>query len=186
MSLILSFLILFIPIILALIFRKNRKVLIGALAVPFLVILLLCGWIVYEKNYQFVKSTDLTNESIGDINLRDAISNHKMKRSFHVGDNVYYQTYLTSPRLTLGANENDEVIFISTNLKNLQTQKQIQVSTPLQVVIEKYGEHYYKGRDMGMGEYIGYLDKPSKKTLLFWHEKGKVTEIEFKLIKNGN
>ena len=50
------------------------------------------------------------------------------------------------------------------------------------IIIFLYGESHYEGRDMGMGEYIAYVDRDSKRYICFWFKEGKVREIEWMLI----
>jgi len=60
--------------------------------------------------------------------------------------------------------------------------EKIKVTDNEKLIIQKYGANYYKGRDMGVGEYIVYVDRDSKRCILFWLESGKVIAIVFQKI----
>ena len=92
-----------------------------------------------------------------------------------------YSNFVNINDVYIGADKNSKIIFISTINSLDETSKHIKVSDSKNDVIKKYGESYYKGREMGIGDYIAYVDRDSKRHILFWLEEGKVREIELSL-----
>ncbi len=166
-------------------YKRHKKIAVGLLSIPILLIFLVIGLWLYEEKYHFIKSTDLSEEFLGDIHLNDSINKYKKVTSmieFSTGDNVYYPIFLQSSSLVIGANSDDEIEFIESSLSNHETSKKIKVNDNEKMIITKYGANYYKGRDMGMGDYIVYVDRASKRYLRFWLESGEVRAIELKKI----
>ncbi|MFJ7738358.1 hypothetical protein ACIQ2D_18745 [Lysinibacillus sp. NPDC097287] len=167
------------------IFEKNKKVSFLLLSIPSLLILGLVVWFIFERNYHFVKSTDLRTEIIGNMELEKSLEEYikgKPDTQFTKGENVKYPNYVKGHDVSIGADENNKIKFVRTISPHDETSKHIKVSDSKEVVINKYGESYYECRDMGMGEYIAYVDRDSKRYIRFWLQEGKVREIEFMLI----
>ena len=163
-------------------YKSHKKVAVILISIPITMVVLLFGWWVYETNYYFVKSTDLGEEFVGDIELNQSLASYEKSNpaiKFTKGENVYYPTYLTSPYLTIGANENDEIEFVSSSFPEHETSRGIQVNDDEKLLIQTYGDNYDKGREMGIGEYLIYVDRNAKRTLCFWIESGKVRSIDF-------
>lgn len=166
-------------------YKSHKKVAVGLFLIPIVLIIFLGGWWLYEANYHFVKSTDLSEEFLGDIHLNDSVEHYKKVNNaieFSIGDNVYYPVFLQSSSLVIGANSDDEIEFIESSLSNHETSKKIKVTDSEKMIIKKYGANYYTGRDMGMGDYIVYVDRASKRYLRFWLESEEVRAIELKVI----
>ena len=90
---------------------------------------------------------------------------------------MYYPNFVKRNDVYIGADKNNNIKFIRTIDPLDETSKHIKVSDSKDVVINKYGESYYGCRDMGMGEYIAYVDRDSKRYIRFWLEEGKVREL---------
>lgn len=166
-------------------FKRHKKVATALISIPLVMVVLLIGWWIYETNYHFVKSTVLSEEFLGDIYLGESLVNYQKLNpevGFSEGDNMYYPIYLTSSSLTIGANENDEIEFVSSSFSKHETSRGIQVNDDEKLLIQTYGDNYYKGREMGMGEYLIYVDRNAKRKLCFWIEDGKVRAIDFEKI----
>ena len=69
-------------------------------------------------------------------------------------------------------------------LINHETSKKIKVTDNEKVIINKYGDDYYKSREMGMGDYIVYVDRVSKRYLRFWLENGEYGQLNLKKYKS--
>lgn len=173
-----------ITMIAIIIFKRNRKVSLLLLSIPLLPILGLGAWFIFERNYHFVKGTDLSTEMIGNIELEKSLEEYikvNPDTQFTRGENVYYPNYIKGNDVSIGADKNNKIIYVSTKTPLDETSKHIKVSDSKDVVINKFGESYYECRDMGMGEYIAYVDRDSNRYIRFWLKEGKVREIEFML-----
>ncbi|KOS68933.1 hypothetical protein AEA09_10500 [Lysinibacillus contaminans] len=167
------------------IFKENKKVSLLLLSIPFLLILGIGAWLLFERNYHFVKDTDLSIEIIRNIELEKSLKEYIKENPnthFTKGENVKYPNYVNGNDVSIGADKSNKIKFFRTISLLDETSKHIKVSDSKDTVINKYGESYYEGRDMGMGEFIAYVDRDSKRYIRFWLNEGKVREIEFMLI----
>ncbi|MEH6942470.1 hypothetical protein [Bacillus sp. JJ722] len=165
-----------------LLYRKKKIISLILFSIPMFTILLIGGWWIYESNYQFISNTDLSQEQLGMLTLNQPIEELEDYKdpTLTPVENVYYPIFVRSSQLMLGANEDGLLEYVRTSSTNKPTNKEINVTQTLHKVIETYGKSYYSNKEMGMGQYIGYVDRKNKRELRFWHEDGIVTEIEYK------
>src|SRR5699024_6578195 len=164
---------------LALIFRSKKKTGLLILSIPLITIVLIVGWLTYEVNHHFVKSTALTNEKVGDITLYEPLdSDFNNKYSVYKNiDNVFYDETREFQQFLVGSNERNEIIIISTVDPEMKTIKNISVGDSLEEVTSQYGEEYYIYTDMGMDDSINYVDRESRVHLQFYYRDDQITEI---------
>jgi len=170
-----------VTIIIALFLYKRKKVALFLLLIPLLMILGLGAWLLFEGNYHFVKDTDLSTEVVGNIEPEESLKEYikdKLDSQFTKVENVKYPNFVNINDVYIGADKNNKIIFVSTKSSLDETGKHIKVSDSKNDVIKKYGESYYDGRDMGIGKYIAYVDRDSRRHMRFWLEEGKVRSIE--------
>lgn len=169
-----------IPIILGIIFLfRSKKMAILIFSVPFIVVIGLFGWWVFEANHHFVRSTDLANEFIGGIALWDELNESFIETygDYTENDNVYYKESLNFERLSIGTNDEDEIIYMRTLDPEMQTEQSIEVGDSIQTVKDTYGDRFYMYRDMGMPDSINYVDRKNKIHLQFLYDENGVSEI---------
>ena len=165
--------------------KRGKKVAFFLLLIPLLMILGLGAWLLIEGNYYFVKDTDLSTEVVGNIELEESLKEYikdKLDSQFTKVENVKYPNLVNINDVYIGADKNNKIIFVSTISSLDETGKHIKVSDSKNDVIKKYGESYYEGRDMGIGKFIAYVDRDSKRHIRFWLEKGKVRAIELSVL----
>ena len=173
-----------VTIIIAILSYKRKKVAFFLLLIPLLMILGLGAWLLFEGNYHFVKDTDLSTEVVGNIELKKSLAEYIKDipdSQITKIENVKYPNFVNINDVYIGADEKNKIIYVSTMNSLDETSKHIKVSDSKNDVIKKYGESFYKGREMGIGDYIAYVDRDSKRHILFWLEEGKVSKIELSL-----
>ncbi|MEH7062013.1 hypothetical protein V7052_26475 [Bacillus wiedmannii] len=178
--------ILFMLLLGILMLKRSKKIAIALFILPILFILVSGSWLIFEKNYHFVKNTNLSKEVIDDIALYASLEEYQSNNKniqFSKGENVYYPTLVKTPSLRIGANKKGEILYVSTKLPKQATSKNIKVTDSKDEVIKKYGGSYYTGIEMGIGKFIAYVDRDSKRHIRFWLEDEQVKEIEFQELK---
>lgn len=159
-------------------FKSHKKIALSALSIPIVAVAAAAGWWIYEVNYQFAGSTPLSGESIGELTLFSQLDEaFKDEHGFYEEyDNVYHHESFRFAQFDVGTNEKDDIIYIRTIDSSMSTGYNLSVGTPLDEVVEAYGERYYSRSDMG-NDTIGYIDRDEDITLEFDHRDGEVTGI---------
>lgn len=179
----LFFLVLPVTIGTILLLKSKWKIGVLILSIPLLLIILLSGYWIYKVNHHFVKSTDLEVEN-GEVALNEKLDDDLRKRYgfYKYKDNVYYDKMLHFLQLTIGLNEDNEIIYLSTEDSDVDILEDVNVGDTLKDVIEFYGSDNYIERDMGMADSINYVDRKSKIHLQFYYQDDVITEIVLKKI----
>lgn len=164
--------------------KKSRRLATIFLSVPFVFMIGVVGWWFYESNYRFVSSTDLSSEQIGDYAIRDEMTDDIFITfgDYEERDNVNYNELFVFEDVEFGTSIHDDIIFIQTYTVELTTMKDIKIGDQIEHVIERYGDNYFRGADMGLGDSISYVDRDHKLHLQFWLEDDIVTHISLKAI----
>ncbi len=164
--------------------RRRKKHII----IAFLSIIIFCfiGWFIYTSNFHFVANANLSNEQIGDIKLGDSsldyvVSSIQEAFTENKGTPFYYS--VSSPTFTFGANKEEKIIYMKSRSEILSTMKDITIGSNIENIKREYGENYIQGKEMGIGNYIMYVDRASNKTLRFWSQNEHVIQIDFEFIK---
>lgn len=155
-------------------YKVNKKLALSLLGFPVFIVVVLACWFIYERNYQFVKSIDLSKEHIGDWYLSDQL---KLAGDYTERDNIYYAKRLDYQSYGFGTNKKNELTYIATTAEESKTAKGLTVNQSIDRAIEVYGDSYYTVNDMGL-TYYGYVDRQSKRLLTFREEFGLIAEIE--------
>jgi hypothetical protein len=150
----------------------------------------------YEgRQYYFksLQSTDLSKETIDSIRLHENIHSPAFERkngkALNKNDNNMYdyfqwKTGLKTASNNKGKNKGEIVrLILSTSDEgekpDLKTSQGISIGSLKKGVLQKYGTHYYKRSEQGVG-IIGYVDHKQKSTMEFWLDgENKVFEIRF-------
>jgi|SRR5690625_1378412 len=164
--------------------KKSRRAATIFLSIPFVFMIGVVGWWFYESNYRFVSNTDLSEEQIGDYAIRDEMTDDIFTTfgDYKEVENVNYDELFVFEDVEIGTSIHDDVIFIQTYTEELATAKGIKVGDRIEDVIDLYGEHYFHGLDMGLGDSISYVDRERKLHIQFWLENDIVTHISLKAI----
>ena len=177
-----------VPITLGIIFLfRSKKIALSLFSVPLLVVIGIFGWWLFEKNHHFVKSTDLSNERLGEVALTDELDAIFKENygEYIENENVYYKESLEFKTIHVGSNEANEIIYVHTDAVDTETANGIQVGDSLQKVKDTYGDRYYIYREMAMPIAMNYVDRKAKVQLQFWYNDGKVSEITLKGMDNN-
>lgn len=146
------------------------------------------------RSYYFkdTVSTNLSNESFGQVRLYDNIHNPSFIKLYGTPlsreDNDLYDYYhwesgLETASIINGKNKGDIVRLIISEAEesiktktSLKTSKGIVIGSTKQDVIDSYGLSYYKRREQGV-DIVGYVDQKLGTTIEFWFGDGKVELI---------
>lgn len=84
--------------------RRSRKVAISLISIPFIFMVIVAGWWVYEANYRFISSTDLAGEQLDNIELRENLSESFKDDhgDYSTEDNVRFREYLEFESFSVG------------------------------------------------------------------------------------
>lgn len=160
--------------------RYSRKLSYALFSIPFIFMLGVAGWWLFEANHRFIGSTDLANEKIADIELLATV-NDSYKSShgdYDSEDNVRYREFLQFETFAIGTDfENNEIVYIKTESPKLTTEKGVQIGDSVEDVIDLYGDKNYQSNEMGMGRSINYVDRDAGIHLQFWLEDDVVHKI---------
>lgn len=171
----------FIPIVSGVFtLRYSRKLSLTLFSIPFIFMLIVGGWWLYEANHRFIGSTDLADEQIADVKLQMRATNafKKTHGDYKKEDNVRFGEYLIFDTFAIGTDlETDEIVYIETTDEELQTAKGVQVGDDEADVIQQYGEKYYKSNEMGEGKTMNFVDRDASIHLQFWLKDGDVFKI---------
>lgn len=179
MSIILLLLFILFPIVFGLfLYRHSKKIALMIMSIPFLIILTIGSWFIYETNYHFVSSIYLNDEGLGEISLFDTVDeNFKDKHGpYTTSENVFYKESLYFSRFHVGTNKGNKIIYLRAIDDNMSTRKGIHIGVPIQKVKDVYGENFYSIVEQGM-DVIGYIDRENQVHIQFWHYQGYVIEI---------
>lgn len=159
-------------------YRHSKKIALMIMGIPLLIILSLGSWIIYEMNHQFVKSTYLNNEGLGEISLFDTVDEYfkAAHGPYTTSENVFYKESLYFSNFHVGTNEENKIIYLRAIDETMSTRKGIRVGVPIQKVKDVYGENFYSIVEQGM-DVIGYIDRENQVNIQFWHYEGHVIEI---------
>lgn len=161
--------------------KRSKKLAYGLLSIPLIAIFIVIGFWIYQVNHHFVSSTPLAGEKIGDISLLEPLDDSLKEElgSYRENDNVFFKESLEFDKVTIGTNENNEIVYISTRSDaTMTTDKGIQLGDSIQKVFDTYGKNYYTYREMGLGQSINYVDRKNKIHIQFWHDEDKVSGIK--------
>ncbi|MDQ0090454.1 hypothetical protein J2T12_003877 [Paenibacillus anaericanus] len=160
-----------------------------------LIILLIAGLAFnYLSPYseKLMKSTNLSNESIGGVKIHESINessfiaqygNPLSKQDNDLYDYYYWKGGLETASIHSGKDKDSIMRLIITITdkktldKPLHTAKGIELGDAKEKVISLYGNNYYKSNEQGV-DIIGYIDHEQDITLEFWCTNvGEVAEI---------
>ncbi|MCM3570890.1 hypothetical protein [Neobacillus mesonae] len=147
------------------------------------------------RSYYFKHSdsTNLSNESFGDVRLHDNIHHPSFVEEYGIPlsreDNDLYDYYhwkggLETASVITGKEKGNIVRLIIGEVEegvraksSLKTVKGIAIGSTKQDVMDSYGSNYYTRTEQGV-DIIGYVDHKLRTTIEFWLvEDGKVAEI---------
>lgn len=178
---ILFMLIFIIPIVLGVLFvRRSRKVALSLISIPFIFMIGVMGWWVYEANHRFTGSTDLANERIDHIELHITVNDSFKSEhgKYEKEDDVRFREYLHFDTFSVGTNfEENKIVYIETEVQGTETAKGIQVGDTIEKVINTYGDSHYKSNEMGQGRTINFIDRKANIHLQFWLQDDVVQTI---------
>lgn len=160
--------------------RRSKKLGIAIISIPFIFMLAVAIWWVYEANHRFVSSTDLQGERIADIKLHMFVDeSFKIQHGdYEKPENIRYREYLVFEEYAVGTDfQKNEVVYIETENPNIPTRKGIRVGDSVDKVIEIYGDNYYKSNEGGEGKTINFVDRENGIHLQFWLEEDQVEKI---------
>lgn len=160
--------------------RHSKKLGIALISIPFIFMLGVALWWLYETNHRFVGSSDLAGEQIEDVQLHMLVDeSFKAERGdYEKPENVRYREFLVFDQYAVGTDfQRNEVVYIETESPNLPTVKGIRVGDSLEKVIEVYGEKNYQSNEMGQGRTINFVDRDQGIHLQFWLSDGQVEKI---------
>lgn len=166
-----------------LILKSKRKIGVLILSIPLLLVMFLGGYWIYMVNHHFVKSTHL-EEKFGEVALNEKLDDDLKERYgvYEYTENVYYDKMLHFSQLSIGLNESNEIIYLSTKDSKVSILKDVHVGDRVKDITELYGLHYYIDREMGMGDSMNYVDRKSRIHLQFYYQDDIVTRIVFRKI----
>ncbi|MFP7487268.1 hypothetical protein SFC65_24225 [Priestia filamentosa] len=176
----------------------NRKRIILIFIVILIISLILSFNYISAYSEKLTKTTDLSNEAIGEIKLHENIEALHFKERYSEvldkDDNALYDYYHWKGGLeTASINEGKAKGIIlrlviegkddSPFNNSLQTYRGIKLGTKKSKIISEYGENYYKSSEQG-ANIIGYVDHENNITLEFWCDSNnRVFEIRLDDIK---
>lgn len=178
-TLVMSLLVFIFPVMTGIVlFKRYKRTAVLFFSIPAVAVAAVAGWWIYEVNDQFVRSTDLPDERIGEVALLSQVdSDFKAEYGpYEESDNVFYHKSLDFPQFHIGTNEDDDIIYIAAYNSGMPTGKGLSVGDTLEDAAEAYGEHYYSRSDMGV-DTIGYVDREQDISIEFDHRDQKVTGI---------
>ncbi len=143
-----------------------------------MIMVMVVGWMIYEKNDHFVSSTFLPQEGLGEVSLLDPVNDEFKERHgpYSKSENVFYKELLRFSPFHVGTNDDDRIVYLQANDNNMATHKGVTIGTQIEKVKNLYGEDFYSRTEQGM-PIIGYIDRESNITVQFWHYQGKVMHI---------
>lgn len=160
--------------------RRSRKLAIALISIPFIFMLGVALWWLYDANHRFVTSTDLAGEQMADIRLEMFVDeSFKIQHGdYEKPENIRYREYLVFEDYAVGTDlQKNEVVYIETESPEIETSKGIKVGDSIDKVIEVYGDKYYKSGEMGQGQTINYVDRNDGIHLQFWLSEDRVEKI---------
>lgn len=178
---ILFVLIFVVPIIVGVfVARRSRKGAIVLISIPFVFMLAVGVWWLYETNHRFVGNSDLAGEQIEDIQLHMLVD-----ESFKVShgdydkpENARYREFLVFEEYAVGTDfQKNEVVYIETEDEDIPTVKGIAVGDSVDEIVEVYGDKNYQSNEMGQGRTINFVDRSSGIHLQFWLSDDQVEKI---------
>ncbi|MED5016751.1 hypothetical protein P9847_05465 [Paenibacillus chibensis] len=114
-----------------------------------------------------VKTTQLDQESIGNVSLNQSINELKPAPKADKNNALFdYYTWEYGTKVATNFNDN-QIIRIIVYESRFVTSKGIQVGDSKENIIQAYGNHYYKRVEQGF-DIIGYVDKRLNRTIEFW------------------
>lgn len=176
-----------IPIIIGVIAaRFSRKVSLVFISIPFIFMLGVAVWWLYEANYRFVGNSDLAGEQIEDVKLHMLVDeSFKLQHGYYEKpENIKFREFLIFEDFAVGTDlQKNEVVYIETESPKIETKRGIRVGDSVEKVIEAYGEKHYKSNEMGQGRTINFVDRGSSIHLQFWLEDDTVEKIAIYSLK---
>lgn len=170
-----------VPIIIGVfISRHSKKLGLTFISIPFIFMLGVALWWLYETNHRFVGSSDLAGEQIENIKLHMLVdeSFKQTHGDYDKPENVRYREFLVFENYAVGTDfQKNEVVYIETEEADIPTTKGITVGDDLDRVIEVYGDKNYQSNETGQGRTINFVDRDNKIHLQFWLSDGKVVKI---------
>lgn len=174
------FILFIVPIILGVFFLfRVKKIGIILLCIPVLITIIVTGLWIYEYNHHFVSSTNLSGESIDNIELYDVLPDtiKDTYGSYQTRDNILYESLLEFDDILIGISEAEEIIYMRTESSNMPTKEGIQVGDQINDIYEEYGENYYQNSEMGLDDSINYVDRDLRIHLQFSFKNEKIVQI---------
>lgn len=169
-----------IPIVAGIVMsKKSKKISMILFSIPFIFVIGVLVWWVYEINDRFVSNTDLASEQIEPFELLKEIDEKTLDSygSFDEKEDRYFDQMLAYDDFSLGIDHEGNLIYIEIREEGYETSLGINVGDSIDQVEEMYGTNTYTSKEMGIGVSKNYVDRDEKKHIKFFEEDGKITQI---------
>lgn len=161
--------------------KKSKKASMIWFSIPFIFVVGVLAWWVYEINDRFIADTDLSSEQIEPFDLLETMDDEKLNAlgSFEEGKNQVFQTMYEYDDFSIAVNEEEELIYIEVRNQGYETAQGIQVGDSVERVEELYGSDTYTTKETGIGISKNYVDRDHKRQIKFFETDGLITQIRF-------
>jgi len=169
-----------IPIVIGIFMsKKSKKVSMILFSIPFLFIIGVLAWWVYEVNDRFISSTDLDGEALEPFHLMDKVDTETLENfgTFETEENQVFEHMYVYEDFSLATNELDEIIYIEVRDGDYETTKGIQIGDSFDQVEEEYGSNTYTTKEVEIGVSKNYVDRDHGLRIKFFEKDGVVTQI---------
>lgn len=161
--------------------KKSKKASMIWFSIPFIFVVGVLLWWVYEINDRFITDTDLASEQIEPFVLLENMDRDTLEAygTFEEEENQVFESMYVYDDFSLGVNAEEELTYIEVRDKDFETAHGIQVGDPIERVEELYGSDTYTTKEAGIGISKNYVDRNHERHIKFFEKDGVVTQITF-------
>lgn len=169
-----------IPIVVGIMMSKrSKKVSMILFSIPFIFVIGVLAWWVYEVNDRFISSTYLGNEEIEPFHLMEEANTETLESfgSFETEENQVFEQMYVYDDFSLATNAMDEIVYIEVRDGDYETAQGIQIGDSMDRVEEEYGSNTYTTKEVGIGVSKNYVDRDNGLRIKFFEKDGLITQI---------
>lgn len=170
-----------IPIIIGIFMsKKSKKASMIWFSIPFLFVVGVLIWWVYEINDRFIADTDLATEQIEPFELLEDMDGETLQAygEFEEDeDNPVFENMYEYDDFSLGVDGEEQLTYIEIREEGYETTKGLQVGDSIDRVEEVYGTDTYTTNETGIGVSKNYVDREHERHIKFFEDDGVITQI---------